>query len=411
MGRAPVSRPSRFAALRRLKIREHHAVIGLVLLVLALHLFVLPYWDEPYMDEAHYVPEAQSILHEGVITHPEHPPLAKLFIVAGIAALGDNVWGWRIPSVIFAVGSIAAFYFICRNLAGRNCAILASFLLVFESLTFVHSGLATLDGFAVAFMLLAFLFYLRDRYVLSGASLALAGLCKMTGLLGIGVILIHWLVVKRGKRPLIDVAYMVVLPVALFVLLMPLFDFAATREWLNPIDRIADMLSYHRALGIETLTPQQLADISDPWEWILSPTGHLSSATGGAIALINPLVWVLIIPSMVYMVYEWWKRRSQAALFVALWFAVICLLWIPLVLITDRVSYLYYFLPAAGAVCLAISMAAVGLWRYVSQRGGNVRTAWVVLGSYLALDVIAFLFLAPILKSLDFYLPFLSLSD
>ena len=403
----PAFRGARLAAIGRFLASERNAVVLLVLVALLVHLFVLPYWAEPYMDEAHYVPEARSILDESVVTHPEHPPLGKLLIASGITIFGDNEWGWRVIPVVFAVASVVVFYFICRTLGGRAAAILAAFLIVFETLTFVHTGLATLDVFALFFMLLAFMFYLRDRYVLSGVSLALAGLCKMTGLLGIGVIVIHWLVVKRGKRPPMDLVYVLMLPLALLMLLMPVLDWAATGEWVSPIDRLADMLSHHEGLTIETLTPEQRADVTFPWEWILSPTGHLSFSTGGAITLINPMIWMMIIPAMGYMTYEWVKRRSQAALFVMLWFAVTCLLWIPLVLITDRVSYLYYFLPAAGAVCLAVGMALVRIWNVESSKRVDRRSVRLLIGGYLALNVIAFVFLAPVLKTLDTHVNFL----
>jgi predicted membrane-bound dolichyl-phosphate-mannose-protein mannosyltransferase len=407
LARRPKGRPSLGAGLAWVWEREWLVVSLILLVALLLHLFVLPYWTEPYMDEEHYVPEARAILEDGPMEHLEHPALGKLLIAAGIEVLGDDHWGWRTLSVLFAVASIGLFYLICRRLAGRACAVLAAFLLVFESLTFVHSGLATLDGFALTFMLLAFLLYVKDRYVLSGGAIALAGLCKMTGLLVIPVILIHWLVVKRRERSVIELAYMTILPVALFLLLMPVVDWGATGEWSSPIDRLGDMASHHEGLTADMLTPEQLEDISRPWEWILSPIGQLSTTAGGTIALINPLVWLLIVPSMGYMVYEWMKSRSRTALFVLLWFAGICLVWIPLVLITDRVSYLYYFMPAAGAVCLAIGMAMVRIWE--SRAGGRMdrRGAGLLLGGYLAAAFVAFLFVAPVLKTLDSHVNFL----
>jgi len=40
-------------------------------------------------DEQHYVPDARSILAGNGTQRLEHPPLAKLFIAAGIAIFGD----------------------------------------------------------------------------------------------------------------------------------------------------------------------------------------------------------------------------------------------------------------------------------------------------------------------------------
>jgi dolichyl-phosphate-mannose-protein mannosyltransferase len=389
-----------------LKEREdrNQLVFLLALLALLLHLFVIPYGDLPIFDEHHYVPEARSIIHQEELTIPEHPPLGKLFIACGIYVFGDNPWGWRVPSTIFAVASIVLFYLICRKLVGQWAALLASLLFIFESLTFVISGLAMLNVFSLTFMLLAFLFYLQDRYVLSGVSLALSGVCKMTGLLGGLVILVHWFITKRRHSPQ-NIGFFLATAFVAIMLLMPLFDFAATREWLNPIDRVWDMVVAHKALTFEKMTPEQLAQASYPWEWILDPTGFRfpDSQYNAQISL---TVWILIIPSLGYMVYEFAKKKTDAALFALLWFAATYLLWIPLVLVTDRQSYIFNFYLTLGAVCIAIGFAMTRLWE-VSSKGRFAqrrRLIGATLIGYLVLHVILFLVFAPILPALVSYL-------
>jgi len=349
----------------------------------------------PLFDENYYINEARSIIHEAEITHSEHPPLGKLFIAGGISVFGDNPWGWRIPSVIFSTASILIFYFICRRLMGKLATVLASVLFTFETLTFFISGLAMLDVFSLTFMLLAFLFYLQNRYVFSGVALALSALCKMTGLLGVLVIIAHWILTRRKESPR-TIAYFLASTVIAFMLLMPLFDFAATREWISPIDRLWDMAVYAQELTYEN----SIFQLTYPWEWMISPAGYSPINYPDIIMIINSMLFILIIPSMGYMVYEFIKNRTNASLFAILWFSATYLFWIPLVLATDRVTYIYYFVPTTGAVCIAIGFALSRLWE-MQERGHFTenrplinlvirRLIQVVIVGYLALYVLFF---------------------
>jgi len=340
-------------------------IVLLVLLSLLLHLVLVPSAESVVFDENHYVTEARSIIYKAEITQPAHPPLGKLFISSGIIVFGDNPWGWRIPSIIFSTASILIFYFICRKLTGKLAAILASALFTFDTLAFFISGLGILDIFSLTFMLLAFLFYLQNRYVFSGITLALSGLCKMTGLLGIFVILVHWLLIRRKESPK-TIGLFLASTLMTFLLLMPLLDFIATRELVSPFDRLWLMLSIHEQImyGLPICVPEWA---SAPWEWILPFQNSGIPAYDGIMVYISPLLKISIIPSIGYMVYEFIKNRTNTSLFVILWFAGTYLIWIPIVLATDRITYAYYFVPTVGAVCIAIGVALSKLWEIQSK--------------------------------------------
>jgi predicted membrane-bound dolichyl-phosphate-mannose-protein mannosyltransferase len=379
------------------KIKENLLIFSFVVLALLLHFLWIAYAHELRLDEHYYVPEARSIIHERAILYPEHPSVAKLFIASGMLILGDNPWGWRIPSVVFGIIAIISFYLICRRLANKRVALLASFFLVFESLTFVMSGIAMLDVFCLAFMLLAFLFYLNDRYVFSGIFLALSALCKLTGLLGIFVILGHWLIRRRQSKRNIALFLMVLL--VAFIVLLPASDFLATGHWLSPIDRVSQMLhlSSSKTFASQKIVPSGLQPLptSYPWTWILSLKPYFNSGL-----VINLLLWILIIPSMAYTLYEFIRRKTDISLFVLLWFAATYLMWIPAVLLTDRTTYVYYFYPALGAVCIGLCLVATEVWDFASRRHSDLINAAV--RGYLALYVLAFIFLGliPVMAAL-----------
>ena len=105
---------------------------------------------------------------------------------------------------------------------------------------------------------------------------------------------------------------------------------------------------------------------------------------------------------MAYMLYEWLKNRSGLAVFSLLWFAGTFLLWIPYQLATDRVSFLYHFLPAVGAVCMAIGF---GLHRVLGIAAeardavlGRLLRTGVFL--YLTLHAVCFFLFSPLIAVL-----------
>lgn len=396
-----------------LRLKEHWQLLCLVFVSLASHLVlgIVVYSRSYIFDEVYYIPQALSIVHERgsqvLVADPsflDHPSLAKLFIAAGIAALGDNPWGWRILSVVFGVASIIIFYFICQKLAGKRTAVAASFLLTFENFTLVYCSVAILDVFSVTFMLSSFLFFLDKRYVLSGTALALAGLCKLPGLFGLFVILGYWAL--AGKRADIrKIGLLAVSSVAVFLLLMVVFDFAATSQWLNPIDRIHDMLTNAASIKYSQLSPEVRSQnsVTQPWEWILSQ-GYMEKVGGKTrTSMFTPMLFILVVPSMLYMAYELFRKARKVAIFCLLWFGATYVVWIPIAIVTDRAMYQFYFLPAVGAVCLAVGFGVQRVWQLsnrTNERQLRRLLKWLVV-SFLILYVSSYVAISTILTPIE----------
>lgn len=365
------------------KESDYRIIFSIALLALILHLAIIPGINRPIYDEKIYVQEAKSIIQGGQIQLDQFS-LGKLLITSGIRIWGDNPWGWRFASLIFACALIILFYFVCRKLAGKATAFFSVLVLTFESFIFDYSSLAMIEVFIFAFMLLSFLFYLKDRYILSGISLAFSGLVKLTGLLGIAVILGHWLIIRRAKSP-INMGLLIVSAAALFMLLMPIFDYAATREWLNPLNRLSFVLQYHESKTWTSLHGNFLALESPPWQWILSPAGFREWGTVW-LSRISPPVWIMIIPSMVYMVYEFVRKRTGFSLFILLWFAVPYCFWMFITLAIHRVTYQYYFYPSLLAVCAAIGFVLSEFWQQAAN-SEHSRLIRVAIIGYLGLNL------------------------
>ena len=382
---------------------EYFWLCLLVVVVLILHFSTIMQPTQLILDEKHYIEDARSILQGQDTLRQEHPPLGKLIIVSGIHLFGDNPLGWRFFSVIFGTLSIVLFYLICRKLViPKGTTFLATFLLALENLTFVQASVAMLDVYCLTFMLGSFLLYLHGQYELSGVSVGLAGLAKLSGALAIPAIFLHWLFTRRTSPQRIIIV-MLSAPIS-FLALMPLFDFAISGRWLNPITRTATMLSLS---GNLTFANTDHVALSRPWEWILRPEMMYYWCEPHYIGVISFTVWALIIPSILYMVFKAIKG-SNASIFGLSWFAGTYLFWIPASLITDRISFVYYFYPTIGAICIGLGLGLSQLWGlWQTRRTGKLRwVAGLAVSGYLLLHIIVFVVLSPVF-SVDLS-PFLS---
>lgn len=371
-----------------------YAVICLLLVVnLIIHFAIINHPPALVLDEQHYIGDAKNILQNNATARTEHPPLGKLIITAGVAVLGDNPFGWRTLPIIFGTANIFLLYLICRKLSmSRIGANIAAFLLMFENLSFVQGSVAMLDVFSLTFTLLAFWLYLRHNYPLSGFAVALATLVKLSGAFALIVIFLHWVIVRR-KDAINFLASMALAPLC-FLLLFPLFQFFIYHRLTNFIGDIQLMLSQSASLTFANTTHPSLVR---PWTILILPTVMPYYYTPHYFGAISFTLWALIIPAFAYMIFRAVKR-SEAGLFGAAWFTGAFLIWMPLSLITNRVSYVYYFYPAVGAICIGLGMglsALIGFWQ--TRRTGKLR--WLAMSAvvlFLLLHLATFIFLAPI---------------
>jgi len=322
----------------------------------------------------------------GLDPNHEHPPLAKLFIALSMWVLGNNGYGWRIPSVIFGAISILAFYMLMKRISTYEMIpIVSTFLFSFDNLVFVHSRIATLDIFALGFMLLGIYWYFSSHPYLSAVAMALSALTKITGIAGfaliVGVHAVKFINQKTRGKQWSDFfswfeKYTLTYGVCFF-LLLTIMD----RFWVgysNPLDHIKYILNYSAALT--SACPNGI--ISCPWQWLLNQitipylkvnvqqtagtvtSSFLSVSFSGEM---NPAISFLTIPALLYCSYNYYQRRDDLSLVSLLLFAVTYLPFYPGVIFGARVTYLFYFLGAVPAVCAAIAymIADTNLPRYV----------------------------------------------
>jgi 4-amino-4-deoxy-L-arabinose transferase-like glycosyltransferase len=158
----------------------------LMLVILVLHIFAMSFPNQVspspqyVFDEAYYVPAAQDLLHL-VPSNLEHPFFGKVWGAIGIYLFGNDFFGWRIFYVIIGTLTIGVFYEVARVFFSKEKALLAASFLAFETLFFIHTSLALLEGPPIFFALLAFLAYFKKHYYWSAVAFGLCVLSKEWG--------------------------------------------------------------------------------------------------------------------------------------------------------------------------------------------------------------------------------------
>jgi dolichyl-phosphate-mannose-protein mannosyltransferase len=113
---------------------------------------------------------------------------------------------------------------------------------------------------------------------------------------------------------------------------------------------------------------------------------------------ISPSIWALIMPTFVYMVFLAIKKRNEAALFGAAWFFGTFILWIAGTFLTDRVSYIFYFYPTIGSICIGLGIFLGWLLDIFKSRFSG-KLKWTVLAIvilYLMAHLASFIIMSPL---------------
>jgi hypothetical protein len=198
-------------------------LVVLLLGQMAVAMVTTAVQQTPTIDEPVYVGTAAEYLHERQVVHnPEHPPLGKLVIAAGVALAdprvepgftgdqgelgrrllyetGNDPWRVmlfaRLPVIALTLAFGWVVFAFARELAGTGAGLAALALYAFSPDLIAHGSLATLDVPAAGFVLTSAWLAWRARerprrYVpLAGVALGAALATKMSTLPAVPVLL------------------------------------------------------------------------------------------------------------------------------------------------------------------------------------------------------------------------------
>jgi predicted membrane-bound dolichyl-phosphate-mannose-protein mannosyltransferase len=414
----PVGASPKARALARAATSPAAAHVALLLVLLVALLGRVIWLDRPadalIFDEAYYVNAARVMIGirppsgthyadqpSGLDPNKEHPPLGKLIMARTIAIFGDNALGWRLPSLVAGMASILLLYGIVRAAGGGPwLGVLAAGLLAADNLALVHSRIGTLDMMLVAFMLLGAWCYLRGWPLLAGAACALAALTKIGGLYAVLALLMFELLLAlwawRGSRTapwgaLPRVGQLVGAFAVIGIGGLWLLDRRIT-EFATPWDHIRHIMTYGLALRRDS-GPANAE--SYPWQWLINEVqmsylrvdesitqGEQIVETRAVInfrGAMNPIIIGAFPLAFGYVLWRVWKKGDVLSLWTMAWIVGTYLPFYPTSIVTQRISYLFYFLPTVPGVAVALSQ--------LLRQSGLPRT---VLWTFLLAVAIAF---------------------
>jgi predicted membrane-bound dolichyl-phosphate-mannose-protein mannosyltransferase len=351
----------------------------------------------------------------GVDPNAEHPQLAKLIMAGSIEALGDDPWGWRLPSVLVGTVALLGMFALVRAAGGGPwLAVGASALMATDNLLLVHSRIGTLDVYALAAMLWAVVAYLKGRPLLAGAVIGV-GLCAKEvaaeALLVVALLEVlrvpglpgeAGLRLRRLALCLVACAGVLVgLLAAMDAVAAPYDDTAHRLIGGGVFAHLSHILSYAGALtspsgphGIASYPPGWLVDYKpipylvvvpdqpSPGLYNVHPAVHF-------LGLINPPLLLAALPGLALAFREvrrgrllWVAGRAVDAAprdpgvtgLVVAWFAGTFGPFLVASLAFKRTSYLYYMVIVMPALYLAAAWLAGRWWRHRRTVRG-----WMVL--------------------------------
>jgi len=161
--------------------------------------------NSSYFDEIYHARTALEHLRGERPYEISHPPLGKLILSLGILLCGMTPFGWRLMGTLAGVAMLPVLWAFARRLyGGRTVPACCAALLAFDFMHFTQTRIATIDSYAVLWILLMYFFLYgwlesgsKRDLALSGLFFGLGAATKWTCLYagaGLGVLwALHWI--------------------------------------------------------------------------------------------------------------------------------------------------------------------------------------------------------------------------
>ena len=395
------------------------------------------YLNSAYFDEIYHVRTAEEHI-EGIKPYEiSHPPLGKLIIGLGIRAFGLNPFGWRFMGVLFGILMLPALYVFIKNLFGSTAVASAGTLIfAFDFMHFVQTRIATIDTYAVFFIILMYLFMYRfitaprDEFAprwkatlplfLSGLCFGLGAACKWTCIYaGAGLALI-WLVfrivrwrelTKTGhgfehRKELVSnifqcLLFFVVIPAIVYYLSYYPYGKAGGMSGVSMyfsgdyakivLDNQLSMFNYHA--GVNATHPyssrwyQWIVDARPILYYLRSQPENMKSSFA---AFLNPLVCWAGLLAIAAMAWRTFKYKDGKALFILIGYLAQLVPW----MFISRITFEYHYFPCLVFLVLALCHVLNAF------RLRDAKWKWK-LGAAAALSLVMFAVFYPVLTGVS----------
>ena len=373
------------------------------------------YMNSTYFDEIYHARTAWENLNGVYPYEITHPPLGKIIISIGIALFGMTPFGWRFSGTLFGVLMLPVIYIFAKRLFGGK-AVPAACTLVLTSdfMHFVQTRIATIDTYAVFFILLMYLFMYgfittgsRRELALSGIFFGIGAASKWTCIYaGAGLAVIWFIyVIREARAQRLDmrgfwklcgfcVIFFVVIPCLIYYFAYIPYGTARgispfSAEYLRMVlDNQSYMFNYHSGIVAEH-------PYSSRWyQWVLDIRPilyyleYFDDGTHSSFgAFLNPaLCWGGLL-SLFVLIYTAIFRRDRCAGFILLGYLAQLIPW----MFVTRITFEYHYFPCSVFLVLSLGYC-FNLMRH------NLRHwKWYVSG-FVTLSIALFVMFYPALS-------------
>ena len=373
------------------------------------------YMNSTYFDEIYHARTAWENLNGVYPYEITHPPLGKIIISIGIALFGMTPFGWRFSGTLFGVLMLPVIYIFAKRLFGGK-AVPAACTLVLTSdfMHFVQTRIATIDTYAVFFILLMYLFMYgfittgsRRELALSGIFFGIGAASKWTCIYaGAGLAVIWFIyVIREARAQRLDmkgfwklcgfcVIFFVLIPCLIYYFAYIPYGTARgispfSAEYLRMVlDNQSYMFNYHSGIVAEH-------PYSSRWyQWVLDIRPilyyleYFDDGTHSSFgAFLNPaLCWGGLL-SLFVLIYTATFRRDRCAGFILLGYLAQLIPW----LFVTRITFEYHYFPCSVFLVLSLGYC-FNLMRH------NLRHwKWYVSG-FVTLSIALFVMFYPALS-------------
>ena len=362
------------------------------------------YENSTYFDEIYHARTAYEHILGLEPYENTHPTLGKLIISLGIRIFGMNPFGWRFMGALFGVLMLPVLYHLLKQLFGRTrLCTTGTLLFAFDFMHFTQTRIATIDTYAVFFLLLmydAMLVFLRrdllrDSWkkllpplLACGVFTGLGIAAKWTaayGALGLAALFFgkllftYWNARRRGEEtvPLLMKCGKLCAWCCLFFLALPFGIYFGAFLPITTLSHNTGNLwgafwNYQVTMFRYHSTLEATHSFASPWyEWPLDirPIWYFAGDTQEGYSTIsafgNPLLWWAGIPALGAAACLWWKERFRWAGLVLAGFLSVYLPWV----LVPRLTFIYHYFTAVPFLVVALC----GVFSLLYQRGGFAR--------------------------------------
>ena len=361
------------------------------------------YYNSTYFDEIYHARTAYEHMHAMNTYEYTHPPLGKVTMMLGIQLFGMTPFGWRFMGALAGVLMLPVMYLMVKQLThDSRLSMIAMCLMALDSMHFTQTRIATIDSYAVFWIMVMYLFMFRYCQMswnhtslkrtlvplgLCGITMGVACATKWIGIYAAAglAVLFFWTLYCRlreskyieGENPTVKNTILTLAFCVVFFIIIPLVIYYFSYYWhlraeglsgfvamLRPrwVKRVVEiqksMFSYHAGLGGDTHY------FRSPWYqwpviwwpmWYYSGTGYMPEGTISSIsAMGNPAVWWFGLAAIIFLFVRVCldRRARRNHLIVVISFASQFLSWV----LVPRSTFIYHYFASVPFIIMASAL-------------------------------------------------------